>query len=324
MARYKVLVLANTACIDETQAAAIREFVKNGGGLVATLDTSLFDETGNPRPNFLLADLFGVDYKGLPSTEGGKTEQLDVNFLMGVSKDYFEKRKSIFDFALTKDSLFDTPAEPRLAKYIGKAAVCFKGQAVLVASNASGAPTSSTALTTSAVEVLATLTPRVAGAAAIPAVIARTYGKGRVAYLPLAMDSAYYLYPYPYERLILSQAMRWAAAAPIGIRVDAPMNVQSTFFRQKKDGERLVVHLYNDFVSTSRHALPSDDIPMREEIVPMHDIKVSFTGYDISSIHLEPEGTNLPMSKADNKITVTIPRLDIHSMVVAELNAAKE
>ncbi len=48
---YKVLILANTACLDDAQAAAIEQFVERGGGLVASLDTSLFDEFGNPRPN---------------------------------------------------------------------------------------------------------------------------------------------------------------------------------------------------------------------------------------------------------------------------------
>jgi hypothetical protein len=44
LARYKVLILPNTACLDDAQAAGVREFVRNGGGLVATQDTSLFDE----------------------------------------------------------------------------------------------------------------------------------------------------------------------------------------------------------------------------------------------------------------------------------------
>src|SRR5471032_3095818 len=52
LARYKVLILPNTACLDDAQVAAIEEYVRNGGGLVASLDTSLFDEFGTPRENF--------------------------------------------------------------------------------------------------------------------------------------------------------------------------------------------------------------------------------------------------------------------------------
>ncbi|MEI6913691.1 MAG: hypothetical protein WCL39_01015, partial [Armatimonadota bacterium] len=43
LAKFKVLVLPNTAVMGDAQAEAVRQFVKNGGGLVASMDTSLFD-----------------------------------------------------------------------------------------------------------------------------------------------------------------------------------------------------------------------------------------------------------------------------------------
>ena len=52
LARYRVLILPNAACLDDAQTAAIDEFVRKGGGLVASLDTSLFNEYGDPRDNF--------------------------------------------------------------------------------------------------------------------------------------------------------------------------------------------------------------------------------------------------------------------------------
>jgi len=55
LAPYKVLVLPNTACLDSAQVTAIEQFVRNGGGLVASCDTSLFDAFGDPRDDFALA-----------------------------------------------------------------------------------------------------------------------------------------------------------------------------------------------------------------------------------------------------------------------------
>lgn len=54
------------------------------------------------------------------------------------------------------------------------------------------------------------------------------------------------------------------------------MCVHATVMRQTTtDGERLVVHLFNDLNMPADHALPVDDVPLREESVPIHDIRVA-------------------------------------------------
>jgi hypothetical protein len=103
--------------------------------------------------------------------------------------------------------------------------------------------------------------------------------------------------------------------------VDAPMCVHATLMRQKKaDGERLVVHLFSDLNTSAFHALPKDDVPLREEVVPIHDITITFRPeYRIRRVHLEPEGADLQIRKTAAGVSVIVPRLDVHSMVVAEL-----
>ncbi|MEI6913621.1 MAG: hypothetical protein WCL39_00655 [Armatimonadota bacterium] len=300
---YKVLVLPNTACISEQQAAVIRQYVKNGGGLVASVDASLFDEMGNPRKDFLLSDVFGVHYRGMITGAGGVATDLDPNFAMGVDASYWEKRKNIFDFMQGTHPIFDTP---RLKQYIGGKAVTFKGQAAGVSVDADR-------------QTIGMMTSREAGSKAMPAIVIGQYGKGRVAYLAAGFDSAYYLYPYPYQRLLVTEAMKWAASAPPTISVDAPMCVHFTTYRQKKDGERLVVHLYNDLNTAGNHAKPDDDTPLREESIPISGIKVRFKGYKITSFHLEPQGTTLKARKTADGMEVTVPKLDVHTMVIAEL-----
>jgi hypothetical protein len=75
---YKVLVLPNAAALSDRQVQVIRAYVAGGGGLIATCETSLFDELGQPRANFALADVFGVDYLGRPSAPTTR-EAMDVN-----------------------------------------------------------------------------------------------------------------------------------------------------------------------------------------------------------------------------------------------------
>ena len=59
-----VLFLPNTACLSRRQCARVRRFVRDGGGLVATYETSLYDENGQRRSDFGLADVFGASFAG--------------------------------------------------------------------------------------------------------------------------------------------------------------------------------------------------------------------------------------------------------------------
>ena len=56
--RFSALILPNVGAISDAQAAALRRFVENGGSLVATGQTGLYDESGSPRSDSALADLF--------------------------------------------------------------------------------------------------------------------------------------------------------------------------------------------------------------------------------------------------------------------------
>ncbi len=60
LSRYELLILPNVACMSSTTAARVREYVKAGGNLIATFETSLYDERGRQLDDFQLADLFGA------------------------------------------------------------------------------------------------------------------------------------------------------------------------------------------------------------------------------------------------------------------------
>ena len=64
LAPYATLILPNIAALSDAQCEQLRAFVKGGGNIIATYETSLFDEWGRRRKNFGLADLFGVDWTG--------------------------------------------------------------------------------------------------------------------------------------------------------------------------------------------------------------------------------------------------------------------
>jgi len=61
---FRVLVLANEACLSDEQCALIRRFVARGGGLIATHETSLYDMRAEQRRDFGLGDVLGVSFDG--------------------------------------------------------------------------------------------------------------------------------------------------------------------------------------------------------------------------------------------------------------------
>ncbi len=64
LASFKTLILPNIAALSDAQCAQLRQFVARGGGIVATSETSVYDEWGVKRKDFGLADLFGVSFTG--------------------------------------------------------------------------------------------------------------------------------------------------------------------------------------------------------------------------------------------------------------------
>ena len=61
---HKLVVLPNVLMMDEEEASAIRNYVRDGGNLYASKYTSLITKEGIRKADFLLSDVFGVSYLG--------------------------------------------------------------------------------------------------------------------------------------------------------------------------------------------------------------------------------------------------------------------
>ena len=76
----------------------------------------------------------------------------------------------------------------------------------------------------------------------------------------------------------------------------------------------------NDRLLEPADALPQDDVPLREETVPIHDIAVEFDSkYRVIKVTDQPDGRDLPLEKTANGLRVIVPRLDVHTLIVADL-----
>ena len=62
--KYRVLILPNAAYLSDRQVQQIRDYAGRGGSILATFETSRYDEWGDRRDDFVLADLFGAHAAG--------------------------------------------------------------------------------------------------------------------------------------------------------------------------------------------------------------------------------------------------------------------
>jgi hypothetical protein len=298
--RFRVVVLANAAALSEAQAQAVKDHVRRGGGLVVTGDTSLCDELGRPRSDFALADVMGTSYRGRPA-QAVASRNIDANFAITLDETYWNQRTGS---ALVRWDDHPLWSDERLAALVPHRAVRFRGPGSVIA-----APEGT--------EVVATFQPD--GGERIPAVTTQRFGEGRVVYFAADLAAGYWSYSYPYQRRMLRRALEWAAGTAPPIAVHAPMNVQTTFFQQRTDaGRRWIVHRYNGVNSTAGHGLPTSEVPLREEIVPISGIALELPGPRPSRVTLQPQNRAVAVeSKADRHI-LNLPPLELHDLVVIE------
>lgn len=83
LSKYSLILMPNSACLSDREARRIEDYVRAGGQVFATFETSLYDETGIRRKDMALASLFGssaipevvgpmrFDYVKAPAGVGG-------------------------------------------------------------------------------------------------------------------------------------------------------------------------------------------------------------------------------------------------------------
>ena len=294
LARYAVLVLPNSACLSDRQAAGIAAFADRGGGLVATFETGTRDEYGIRRDTPALASLLGAA-QAAPIEESTWTLPLD-----GPAHPILDD-PAIRDAGAWRQGVSD-PA-PFAYLYTGPHTRTVGATPVTVADE-------------SAFAVPLKGGRRPAKGLRTLALVARDTGRGRTVFFPLDLGRAYFVFNHPVNRRLIANALGWAAARPAPLRTDAPTTVQTVLWEK---GPARIVHLVNDVSSFGRAAAPNPEAftAFRSEVLPVRDIRVAVPG-TFSAARLLPGDTRLPVSTADGWSEAVVPHLDIHAMIVFE------
>jgi hypothetical protein len=315
--KHRVLLLPNCAVMSDAELATVREFVANGGGVVATYETSRYDANGWLRPNLGLADVFGVTktvdtfdnrtaYHLTPPS--GRSATLRMVPAHRWYKDpVIRSRMGRVHASSSPKALDRSLPLPTNVLQVKSDHASLEMDTRVWNPQATGKD-----LTASQKRRL----PRNTTANTWPGVIETTYGKGKVIYIPADLGWAFFRYGHDYLGRILELAIRDAASEPPPAEVDAPSTIQAMTHQQ---GKRLVVHLLNDISSQGRSGtVRGESLYIRREVIPVHDIRVTFRDPALKTFRLVPGETELKPEKTPQGWRVTVPRVDIHAMVVAE------
>lgn len=314
---YRVLFLPNCAVMSGPELATVREFVRNGGGVVATYETSRYDEHGWPRENLGLADVFGVG--GVLGTFDNRSAAHlrpptgQSALLQMASNHPWSSDPVILGRMARVGSTSPAGALDRSLPIHCQILEVASEHGTLPLRTATWAPQATTEGQTAAQKRRAASTTQ---SADYPGIIETTYGKGKVVYIPADLSWAFFRYGHDFLGRFLELAVRQAAAEPPPAEVEAPAVVQTMTHQQD---HRLVVHLLNDISSFGRSQIVvGESLYIRREVLPIHDIRVTFRDTTLKHFRLVPGDTELVPTQGENGLTVTVPRLDIHAMVVAE------
>jgi hypothetical protein len=144
-----------------------------------------------------------------------------------------------------------------------------------------------------------------------PALVLNTFGKGRVVYMPQQMGDCYQDYGHPDNRALLADAVRWAAGGPPPVELEGPATVEMVPWGQ--GGGKRIVHLVN---RTSAGPMRTKGSVITE-CIPVHNLKLVFADR-LRHARLEPDGLALEVRPCGVHWETTVPRLDIHGMVIVE------
>ena len=293
LSTYKALVMPEYYVLGDKAAAKLREFVRQGGGLVCSGRTGLLAADGSTLTNFALADLLGANYVSFSEEKDLTTQWLGLTIL----PDYFPEDRKLHHSAVVSGAGMGTG--------YGKGAMRFWGN-VVVAKVATG-------------QEMLTLCRKGAGKTdSLPFLVRNTFGQGRVSYLPARIGQSYDRFSYPALRRILANELEWASSGKPPVRFEAPLCVQATCWTQPvADGKtRLVIQLLNETTGQGRAGLGRGAWPIREEIAKLADIRIRLDGRFADSIPVtRPDGKFLAKD-ADG--AYVLPSLGLYQMITVD------
>jgi hypothetical protein len=282
---FKLLILPNIACLSTAQCEQLRAFAREGGSLVATHETSLYDEQGVRRSDFGLADLLGARF-------AGRIDGPMQNSYLHLERD------AAGAFHPLLAGLEDTP---RIINGVRRVEVTKIGDAAVPLTLIPSYPDLPMEM----------VYPRVEKTDK-GQLFARDAGRSRMVYFPWDIDRTFWDVMSPDHGTLLANAVRWAANEEPPVAVTGPGLLDVTIWRQ---AQSMTVHLVN---LTNPMAMRG---PIRE-LLPLAEQRVRITlpeGATAGKVHLLVADRAPAVTATPGYIDVIVPTILDHEVVAVDL-----
>ena len=259
----RLLILPNVGALSEAQAGMIRRFVQRGGGLLATGQTGLYDEWGDRRSDFALADLFACHAaasEGTGRTGDARESAAAGAFAPSPSGHTYLRLSPELRGRVDGPRAGDEPPasgarHPVLRGFDETDILAFGG--TLAALNVDAGAL----VPLTFIPPFPTYPPETAWMREpktdIPGlVLSERSGEGRVAFMPADVDRRYAAEHLPDHAQLLANIIRWTARDPMPIEVDGTGLVDCHLYQQPN---RMILHLVN-LTSEATWRAPLDEL----------------------------------------------------------------
>jgi hypothetical protein len=281
--RFKLLLLPNIAALSDRQCEQLRAFVERGGGMVATYETSLYDENGKQRPDFGLANLFGVSWRKtlpgpIPNSYLLVEEQGRSHPIMKGFGDAQLLINGTYQLEVDAKASFGAPLLTAIPQY--PSLPMEKNYWPIKHTN-------------------------------VPGIYFRE-GKGRVVYFPWDIDRVYWEVLVDDHGRLLRNAIDWALNEERPVTVTGPGVLDVTVWKQK---DSMTVHLVN-------LTNPMMMRPSFREMIPVgpHQVKLQLpSGKRASKVQFLVSQAQPQVQPSGGAIALTVPRVVSHEVIAVDL-----
>jgi len=290
---YRTLILPNIAALSDAQCAQLKAFVDRGGNLIATHETSLYDEWGVRRKDFGLASLFGASY-------AGSVDARVQNSYLNIEKPYHALVRGLEDASRIINGTSWVNVKP-------------------TASTDLVMPPPLTLVPSYPDLPMEQVFPRIARTTT-PGVFLRAgaaNGKGRVVYFPSDIDRTFWEVLSADHGTLLRNALAWAHnSEPQPLSVEGKGVLDVSLWQQKDSIAAHLVNLTNPMMMKGpvREIIPSPPQKVRIHLLPGRKaMKTQF---------LVRGGNANPRTQPDGSLVIDVPSIDLHEVIAVDLAPA--